>query len=120
MNEIISYVLKSVKFNIHINKYIKYAFISIIFFMLFWFLRTGHSLGDADSIAWNVEHGEKFVNMGEPLTHYAYYLVYNITKNFKFSGKDSIAFVNSIAGAIFMAWHAIPVLYSVLTTRKRK
>ncbi|MEK6808190.1 MAG: hypothetical protein AABY14_00720, partial [Nanoarchaeota archaeon] len=80
VNEIISYVLKSVKFNIHINKYIKYAFISIIFFMLFWFLRTGHSLGDADSIAWNVEHGEKFVNMGEPLTHYAYYLVYNITK----------------------------------------
>lgn len=102
LNKQILKILKKIRFGVKINRYALYTIISLILLLLFWFMRTSHSLGDANSIVWDVEHGGKFVNMGEPLTHYVYHIAYQITKNVGFDGAKTITLVNCLAGSFFV------------------
>lgn len=102
INELISKTITSVlsKKKTHINKYLLFIVISIIFFLIFWNLKTVMLYGDATATMERLEGGSFL--MTNVLTDYTYQGADIILQNFGFNSYLTIAFVNCLAGAIFI------------------
>jgi len=82
------------------NKYLYFILISIIFFIIFWNLKSVRLYGDATETIERLDKGTFL--MTNVLTDYVYKGTSSITSIFDFNSYLTIAFASCLAGAVFI------------------
>jgi tetratricopeptide (TPR) repeat protein len=86
------------------KRYLWYLIFSLLFFILFWMLRTKtHFLGDGYQILSNVESAELGVKYTEPLESLLHLEAFHLAKNlFNLDAETLYAILSCMAGSIFI------------------